>query len=66
MKKVIVNIIFFIMVFFMVVSIPFFLVTCFFYRIAGIFAGFIVPSTYILYDWQRHLVLSLDKLLDDN
>lgn len=66
MKKVIVNIIFFIMIFFMVVSIPFFLVTCFFYRIAGIFADFIVPSTYILYDWQRYLVLSLDKLLDDN
>ena len=66
MKKVIVNIIYSIVIFFMVVAIPFFLVSCIFYRIAGFFVRFIVPYTYILYDWQRHIVLSLDRLLDDN
>lgn len=66
MKKVTVNIIFPIVIFFMVVAIPFFLVSCIFYRIAGFFMRFIIPSIGILHDWQKNLVLSLDKLLDDN
>ena len=63
MKKVIVNIIFPIVIFFMVMAIPFFLVSCIFYRIAGFFVRFIIPSIGILHDWQKNLVLSLDKLL---
>lgn len=63
MKKVTVNIIFPIVIFFMVVAIPFFLVSCIFYRIAGFFVRFIIPSIGILHDWQKNLVLSLDKLL---
>lgn len=66
MKKVIVSIIFFIVILFMVLAIPFFLVSYIFYRMAGFFAKFIMLQTDILCDWQRNLVLSLDKLLDDN
>lgn len=55
MKKVTVNIIFPIVIFFMVVAIPFFLVSCIFYRIAGFFVRFIIPSIGILHDWQKIL-----------
>ena len=66
MKKVIVNIIFFIVILFMMLAIPFFQVACIFYRMAGFFARFIMLQTDSLCNWQRNLVLSLDKLLDDN
>ena len=66
MKKVIVNIIYFIVIIFMLAATPFFLVSCILYRIAGFFVRFIIQSADILHDWQRNLMLSLDKLLDDN
>ena len=55
MKKVTVNIIFPIVIFFMVVAIPFFLVSCIFYRIAGFFVRFILAMSKETFDFSEAL-----------